>query len=227
MPVSTTSWGKRVTVIGMSIGFGIAVGVALFLAAMSWYTGRPKQWDTQAIRAQFHRSDSFVNLEDWYYKELKQQAPREARKPSRGDFTSLLGKITLQLSYNLYNSTKSDYTLAPPGTSGLIPMQLLKSNNVLIDGKGLKWSIAEPTDHLWVTDTNTVLIPALQTVRVSFAMEYDINDERSDAIAITDWSDDSVQKKFARALLADVDAFVLMDESHHYRIEMPLANAFR
>ena len=138
-----------------------------------------------------------------------------------------MGKITLQVSYDLENSTNSDYTLEPPSASYVIPMQKLEPNGTLIDGKALKWAITEPMNHLWVLDEKAILIPAHQTVRVSFSMDYDINGDDSMATTITDWGSETKQRDFARHLLKSVDAFVLVDETHHYRIELPLQEAFR
>jgi hypothetical protein len=97
----------------------------------------------------------------------------------------------------------------------------------LIDGKGLKWAVAEPMNHLWVSDGKTILIPAHQTVRVSLSMNYGINGDDSMATSIADWNDEGKQREFARHLLTNVGSFVLIDEAHHYRIELPLQDAFR
>jgi len=101
-------------------------------------------------------------------------------------------------------------------------MQRLKSNRSLIDGKGLKWSVAEPLNHLWVSDGKTILIPAHQTVRVSLSYGYDLDDDDPVAAGITDWKSEEVRKEFALHLLRDTDAFILLDDAHHYRIELPL-----
>jgi hypothetical protein len=217
---------KRLAIISFSIGLGIAVGVAILLGSVFWYTSRPKSWNSDAIRAHFNQSDSFVTLEDWYQKELKKGAFVQLPSVPNG-FHADLGKMTLQLSYDLENTTRSDYTLQPPSSSDLIPMQRLMASKTLTDAKGLKWSVAESQNHLWVTDPKAVLIPAQQTVRVSFNMDYDLTDENSDAVKVTDWNGGGVQKKIARNLVQGVDAFILIDDTHRYQIELPLKNSFR
>lgn len=218
-----SAW-KRIAVASFFLGLGITFAIALLFGSIFWYSNRPKQWNAQAIRAHYNQSGSYVALEDWYQKELNKGGYNPQKASSA--FHDVLGKMTLQVSYDLENSTRSDYTLEPPGTADLIPMQRLTSNNVLIDGNGLKWSVGEYMSHLWVTDPKAVLVPALQTVRVSFSMDYELTDENSDAVSVTDWNDDA-QKKVARHLLSNVDAFVLMDNEHHYRIELPLRDSFR
>jgi hypothetical protein len=106
-------------------------------------------------------------------------------------------------------------------------MQRLKSNASLVDGKGLDWSLAEPTHHLWMTEQKTVLIPAHQTARVVFVISYDINGDDAVATSITDWMKEATQKEFARHLLSGAEAFVLLDEGHRYLIDLPLQDAFR
>ena len=113
----------------------------------------------------------------------------------------MLGKIAVQISYDLENSTAYDYTLQAPNSLGLVSMQRLKSNGSLVDGKGLDWSLAEPTHHLWTTEQKTVLIPAHQTARIVFVISYDINGDDDVATSITDWTKEATQKEFARLWL--------------------------
>jgi hypothetical protein len=240
-PIKPISQWKRIAIVSLFGGFGIVLSIAVLIVLVLWYNNRPMQWNVTAIRARYNQSYCFVALEDWYGKKLKTQDSKQVQKtpPAKAqedhgpwekysgtEWITYLGKMTLQISYDLENSTTSDYTLEPPNASSLIPMQKLKPNGTLIDGKGLKWAVAEPMNHLWVTDGKAVLIPALQTVRVSFSMDFDIDDDDSSATSVIDWNDKDKQREFARHLLKDVDAFVLIDETHHYRIELPLHDSF-
>ncbi len=216
---------RRLALISFFIGLGIAVAVFGLLASLYWYSNRPKPWNTQAIRPRFNRSDSFVTLEEWYQNALKGDAVHPVLPSKPLGYHLDLGKMTVLVSYDLENATQSDYTLEPAGTTGLIAMQRLRSSRALIDAKDLKWSVAEPENHLWVSDPKEILIPAGQTVRVSFGMEYDLTDENSDAVKVKNWDADGVQKKIVQDLLSDVDAFVLMDNAHRYQIDLSLQGA--
>jgi hypothetical protein len=224
-PSITSKPWKRIALVSLFGGVGITLSLAALLGLFFWYNSRPRPWNAQAIRAHYNRASCFVVLEDWYKTELKNGSAHRADSvktdPPTG-WTILLGKITVQFSYDLENSTNSDYTLDTPESLSLIPMQRLKLNRSLIDGKGLRWSVAEPLNHLWVSDGKTILIPAHQTVRISFSHEYDLDDDDSMAANVTDWSSEEVRKDVARHLLKDTDAFILLDEAHHYRIELPL-----
>jgi hypothetical protein len=233
LPVKSKFSWKRLAIISLFGGFGIATGLAALIGSVFWYNSRPKQWNTQAVQAHYRQSDSYVALEDWYQKKLASRAASKApseivpKTTTSALWVALLGKTTVQVSYDLENSTDSDYTLPQPDSAGLIAMQKLKSNGSLVDGKGLKWSLAEPLNHLWTAEQKTILIPAHQTVRVVFAIDYDIDDDDAEATAVTDWTNNEVQKHFARHLLKDADAFVLLDENSRYRINLPLQDALR
>jgi hypothetical protein len=227
--IPKSKW-KKVAIISFFLGIGLAFGAALVVGSALWYAARSKQWNLRALHAQYRQSDSYVTLEDWYQKELNKRQAGESPKrlaTPQGEWISLLGKTTVQVSYDLENTTASDYTLQPPQSAGLTAMQELKPNGTLVEGKNLKWSLAEPLNHLWTADQKPILIPAHQIVRVVFSMEYEINDDDSSATSITDWNDKTVRRDFARHLLKDAEAFVLLDESSHYRIELPLQDALR
>jgi hypothetical protein len=231
LPTRPVSTWKRIALISFFAGVGIALGFAVLFGSVIWYNARPKQWNAHAIRAHYRQSDCFITLEDWYQKELKKRGSKEApevylqKAPSK--FVALLGKTTVQVSYDLENSTNYDYRLEPPETVGLVAMQKLKSNGSLVDGKGLKWSLAEPLNHLWTAEQKAILIPAHQTVRVVFAIDYEIDDDDSAATNITDWTKAETQKDFARHVLRDADDFVLLDENLRYRIDLPLQDVLR
>lgn len=227
-PIKAFSTWKRIAIISFFGGLGVAVvAVALFVSVL-WYSNRPKQWNAQAIRAHYRESQCYAALEDWYEKELsKQNEHRVQRIPEPPSWISLLGKITVRISYDVENSTAYDYTLQAPNSAGLVSMQRLKSNGSLVDGKGLDWSLAEPAHHPWMTEQKTVLIPAHQTARVAFAISYDIDGDDAVATSITDWTKEATQREFARHLLSDAEAFVLLDEVHRYRIDLPLQDAFK
>jgi hypothetical protein len=212
-------------------GLGLAFAIALIFGSVLWYNTRPRQWSAQAIRAHYRESDCFVTLEDWYQKELDKRGADHSQNRAitapAGYWVLLLGKTTVQASYDLENSTSSDYTLQPPQSAGLVAMQKLKSNGSMVEGKGLKWSLAEPLHHLWTAEQKPILIPAHQTVRVVFAIDYDIDNDDPAATSITDWKSKSTQRDFARHVLKDAEAFVLLDEALHYRIELPLQDALR
>jgi hypothetical protein len=60
----------------------------------------------------------YAALEDWYKRELSKQNDHKVQRipePPSG-FVSLLGKITVQISYDLENSTAYDYTLQGPNS---------------------------------------------------------------------------------------------------------------
>jgi hypothetical protein len=78
-----------------------------------------------------------------------------------------------------------------------------------------------------MTEQKTVLIPAHQTARVVFVITYDIYGDDTVATSITDWTKEATQKEFARHLLSSAEAFVLLDELHRYRIDLPLQDAFK
>lgn len=228
-PIKAFSSWKRVAIISFFGGLGVAVVACALFAFVLWYSNRPKQWNAQAIRAHYRESGSYATLEDWYRKELSKQNDHKVQRTpeSPSGWVTLLGKITVQISYDLENSTAYDYTLQAPNSLGLVSMQRLKSNGSLVDGKGLDWSLVEPTHHLWMTEQKTVLIPAHQTARVVFAISYDINGDDAVATSITDWTKEATQKEFARHLLSGAEAFVLLDEGRRYRIDLPLQDAFK
>jgi hypothetical protein len=227
--IKTFSTWKRVAIISFFGGLGVAVVVCALFASVLWYSNRLKQWNAQAIRAHYKQSGCYVTLEDWYRKELSKRTDRKAQRlpESSSEWVSLLGKITVQVSYDVENSTAYDYTLQAPNSAGLVSMQRLKSNGSLVDGKGLVWSLAEPLHHLWTAEQKPVLIPAHQTARIVFAISYDINGDDSVATSVTNWTEKQTQKDFARHLLSDAEAFVLLDEGHRYRIDLPLQDALR
>lgn len=223
-PIS--SW-KRLAVVSFFIGVGVAVVLCSVLAGLYWYTTRPPKWKTAAIQATYKQSGSYAVIEDWYQKQLAHK--RQSIPESPAGFVAYLGQFTLQVSYDLKNSTDSDYTLEAPESSGLVSMQRLKSNGSMVDGKGLKWSVAQPLNRLWMSDQKTILIPVHRTVRVVFAMDYPINDDDTVATALTDWTKEENRAVFGRHLIsdADADAFVLLDSSHHYEIDLPLSDAMK
>ena len=232
-PIKAISTWKRIAIISFFGGLGVAVAVGvLFISILwysSWYSSRPKQWNTEAIQAHYRESGCFATLEDWYQKELNKQSEHKTQRipgpPS--ELVSVLGKINLKVSYDLENSTAYDFTLYAPNSAGLVSMQRLKSNGSLVDGKRLDWSLAEPTHHLWMTEQKIILIPAHQTARVVFFISYDINGDDPVATSITNWTKEETTKEFARHLISDAAAFVLLDELHRYRIDLPLQDAFR
>ena len=226
----TPPW-KRIAIISFFAGLGIALGVIALLGMALWYTSRPKPWDARAIRAEYKQSYCYVTFEEWYQKELKRTNGHGEKfvvgQTTPTGWVALLGKVTVQFSYDLKNTTNSDYTLQLPDSSGLVPMQRLKSNGTLVDGKGLKWSLSEPFGHLWTAEQRPILIPAHQTVRVVFSIDYDINGDDAAATSVTDWSQKDTQRSYARHLLKDADQFVLMDDARRYQIELPLQDALR
>jgi hypothetical protein len=126
LPIRPITKWKRIAIVSLFGGFGIALAVAALFASVLWYSNRPKQWDAQAIRAHYNQSDSFVTLEEWYQKELKSRdlgQPQKAQPKAPGGWIDYLGNMTIQISYDLENSTNSDYPLEPPAASGVIPMQ--------------------------------------------------------------------------------------------------------
>jgi hypothetical protein len=217
--------------VSLFAGAGIAFAAAVVIAFVSWYNNRPIQWNAQAIQAHFNKANYSTELEDWYQEELNKRdagQPQDAPKAlTSSGWITQLGEMTVQISYDLENSTNLDYTMEPPQTAGWIPMQRLKSNGTLVDGKGLKWSAAEPFGHLWISDRKAILIPAHQTVRVFFSIDYVINDGDSVATSITDWKKEGVQRNFARHELGNTDSFLIFDQAHHYRIELPLEDVMQ
>jgi hypothetical protein len=227
--IKTIGTWKRIAIISFFGGLGIAVVAGVFFFSVLWYSNRPKQWNADVIRAHYRESECFVTLEDWYKKELSKQSDHKSHPAPEppSEWVTLLGKISARISYDLENSTAYDYTLQDSKSLGLVSLQRLKSNGSLVDGKGLDWSLAEPTHHLWMTEQKTVLIPAHQTARVVFFIAYDIDGDDAVATSITDWTKKQTQKEFARHLLSDAEEFVLLDEARRYRIDLPLQDAFR
>lgn len=226
LPAQRISPWKRLAVVSFFIGVGIAVVLCSLLAGVYWYTTRPPKWNTHAIQASYKQSGSYVALEDWYQKQLAHRAQTTEPEDPAG-WVSLLGTFTLKVSYDLKNSTDSDYTLETPDASGLVPMLRLRSNGSMVDAKGLKWSVAEPLNHLWMADHKTILIPAHQAVRVVFAMDYQINGDDRVATTVADWAKQENRSAFGRHLISDADAFVLLDAAHHYEIDLPLNDAMK
>jgi len=210
-------------------GLGIALGAALLFASVYWYNSRPKQWNAQAIRAHHKQSDWFPLLEDWFQKEQEKHRRGEllpsVPKPPAG-FIAIVGKMRLRFSYDLENTTSSDYTLELPQSYGLQVMQRLRSSDTLVNGKGVTWFVAEPLNIAAPDENKAILIPARQSVRVVFSIDYEILDD-TDTMRTSDWSNKDVQKDFVRTMLKDADSFVLLDETHRYRINLPLQDALR
>jgi hypothetical protein len=220
---------KRLAVACFFAGTGFALVAAAIMGAHAWYKSRPTEprpWNYQAIKVRFNSRDFFPFLGDRYQEELERRKRRPAEKVAvpeklKGRF-AVLGKMRVQLYYDLENTTSLDYTLEPPQYSTIVSLQKLKSRGSLVDGKGLAWEIARRPSNL-ATDTEGkgILIPAQQTVRVLFTINYEIIDD-SDLAKISDWGSSNVQKEFVQSMLEDVDSFVLLDESQRYRIELPL-----
>ena len=226
LPIKPRTQWNRIAMVSLFVGAGIAFVAAALIAFVSWYSSRPMQWNAQAIRAHFDKASYSIELEDWYQRDLNGRDTSDPQNPPKfttpSGWTTQLGEMTVQISYDLENTTNLDYMLGPPQTTGLIPMQRLKSSETLIDGKRLKWSAAEPFNHLWISDRKAILIPAHQTVRVFFFIDYTINDNDPVATSVTDWTKAGVQQEFERHLLKDTDSFVIFDQAHHYRIDLPV-----
>lgn len=230
-PLKPITLWKKVAIVSFFAGLGFAFALGLIFSGTLWYSTRSKAWNANGITAHYGQSSCYVTLQDWYRKELKKRGTDQSQnvqtpEPPPG-FIPFFGKLTVVVSYDLENHTNSDYTLEPPQTSGLVPMKRLKSNGSLFDGKGLKWSIAESLNQVWTSEGKAILIPAHQTVRVVFTMDYDILGDDPAASSVADWSNKGVEKEFARHLLKDTDDFVLLDEIHRYRIDLPLQEAFK
>jgi hypothetical protein len=232
LPVKPITQWKRLAIISFFGGLGTGLGVALLFASAYWYNARPKQWNAQAIRAHHMESDCFPLLEDWFqeYQEKRRRGellPGELSpgvpKPTPG-FIAIVGKMRLRFSYDLENTTSSDYTLKLPQSYGLQVMQRLRSSDTLVNGKGVTWFIAEPLNIAAPAENKAILIPARQSVRVVFSMDYEILDDPG---TMSDWSNKGVQKDFVRTMLKDADSLVLLDETRRYRIDLPLQDALR
>jgi hypothetical protein len=227
---SRTRW-NRIAMASLFAGAGIAFAAAAVIAFVSWYNGRPVPWNAAAIRAHYDKTSYSLELEDWYQDELNRRDEGQPQDAPKGvnpsGWVTQLGAMTVQICYDMENSSNVDYTLEPPQAAGLFAMQRLKSTGTLVDGKRLKWSATEPFHHEWIPDRKGILIPAHQTVRVYFFMDYVISDDDAFATSVRDWNKAGVEQEFARHELGDTESFVIFDQAHHYQIELPLEEVSR
>ena len=209
---------KKWTVLACFAVAGIAFAVALLAGGIYWYSQAPKgpgAWNDKAIQA-LYVGTKFVE-------EGKENTLRA------------------ELVFDLWNSTRYDYTLEAKPSETMIVMQKVRAEPSLVDGLGLTWTVEHGpgTGQLHAEGipgvsreaylVGPVFIPAGEAVRVDFWSEYDIFDitaalARDEKIQL---SDPVQQKKILRHALADTDSFVLLDKKNHYRIELPLQDAVK
>lgn len=208
---------KKLTVVACLAVAGIAFAVAL-LAGVYWYSQTPKgpgAWNDKAIQA------LYVGTK--FLEEGKENTLRA------------------ELIFDLWNTTRYDYTLEAKPSETMIVMQKVRAEPSLVDGLGLTWTVEHGpgTGQLHADGipglsreaylVGPVFIPAGEAVRVDFWSEYDIFDitaalGRDEKIQL---SDPVQQKKILGHALADTDSFVLLDKKNHYRIELPLQDAVK
>ena len=146
-----------------------------------------------------------------------------------GLWVEVIGSFHARLFYDLENTTAFDYTLDPPDSASVVPMERLKENGSLVDGNGLKWALAAPSSRIIraAEENKPIVIPAHETVRIEFDAVYDIFDDvdvKRD-VKKAKWENEEELKKFLNSTLLDVQSFVLLDESQRYKIELSLRDA--
>jgi hypothetical protein len=147
--------------------------------------------------------------------------------------------LRVKLMFDLFNTTRYDYTLEAKPSATMMVMQKVKSEPSLVDGIGLTWTVehGSGTGQLHADGipgfsreaylVGPIFIPAGEAVRVDFWSEYDLFDivaalGKDERIAL---SDPVQQRKILKHAMADTDSFVLLDKANHYRIELPLRDA--
>ena len=183
------------------------VGLLAVLAAVTggvligsfYLRERLKAWNATAIRVRYVEGKVYVS-DVGTFDTLGGEQPRLTLQ---GD--SL--RYSTNLVYELTNSTSRDYTLPVPSDS-MTPMKL--QAGTLVSARELSWYEVPTATFL---GPKPIPIPSHKTVRVLFTLEdvylRGIVNKRTPHEVVGD-------------RLADVDSFVLLDSSQHYRIELPL-----
>jgi len=160
---------------------------------------RSKSWNTTAIRVRYVEGNVYVSdvgTFDTSGGELPRLTPQ-------GD--SL--RYSTSLVYELTNSTSRDYTLPVPSDS-LPPMKLQAGS--LVSARELSWYEVPSATFL---GPKPIPIPSHKAVRVAFTFE---------AVYLRGIVNKRTPHEVVSDGLEDVDSFVVLDRSQHYRIELPL-----
>lgn len=180
-PIASVSKGvsqkvKRLAVIGVSAGVGLALTIALLLGFFPWYQsrGKAKPWNSNAIKATYVGSQL-----------------RKIDKSNAG----------LLFYYDLENNTDSDYRFSDG--PHVVIMSRLMSNNSLSSEQDVKLDYP-------------VFLPARQRARIALGISHLFNWP-----AQTDPAFEDKFKDFVKQRVADVEAFVLFDETNRCQIEFP------
>jgi len=209
------SW-KRLTILACLGAAGFGFAVALLCAGVYWYSRLPKApkgWNEKAVQA--------IYVGTKFQEEAKENTLR------------------VRLMFDLWNSTRYDYTLEGKPSATMVVMQKIKSEPSLVDGIGLTWTVehGSGTGQLHADGipgfsreaflAGPIFIPAGEAVRADFWLEYDLFDivaalGKDERIVL---SDPVQQRRILKHALADTDSLVLLDKVNHYRIELPLRDA--
>jgi hypothetical protein len=168
---------KRLVIISVAGGVGVALTFALIVGGLIWFQSLPKPpkaWNERAIRA------SYVDT-------IVEQTDR--------------GNAALVFYYDIQNDTDFDYRL--DDSSSIVIMQELGTESSLSAEKHIKLEYP-------------VFVPAKHRARIALSLSH--------AFEWPDETDPAFQKKvsgFVKRRLADVEGFVLFDETRRYQINFP------
>jgi hypothetical protein len=197
----------------------------LALTSMVWLAAavpHQQRWNSKAITATLVTIEHEAELEGWYLDEL--EARSSSTRPCHPlpppiDGSTRIGSMWVGLTYDLQNTSNTDYVLATPQSADIVTMEELRGKHALVLTQALVWGPKRPLID-WVGSAR-ILIPAHETVRVVFETDHEIFDADFPCFVQTEWTS-SNQRKFVEQVLSRVKKFVLFDKVHRYRIALPV-----
>jgi hypothetical protein len=184
---------KRLFVIILSAGAGIALVLAILAGGLLWFKSRPKAWNSNAVTAKF------ASLE-------------LSNKP--------VDNVFFFFNYDLQNNTDVDYRFsgrAADEPKGWTPVEVVPTASAVSVSvlKKLKssGSLAQDNDINW----DSVFLPARKKARFQIRVSYPYDD----SFRSTERNDLRKFNAFVKARLEKVDGFVLFDDANRNQIELP------
>jgi hypothetical protein len=182
---------KKVLLISVGVGAGIAMGGAATIGFVAWYEGRPKPpapWNVGALKARYYMASL-------------------AATPGSG---STLAKV-LEFEYDVTNTTDFDYKLEQ--TDALSIMVQLKEGDGLLNGfssdvLGLRHAAFIPAKH---TVRVTLFAPP-------YGFEKELAD---DATEEERHKYHQEVEEHVTTKMQNLDGFVAFDSSNRYQINFP------